>query len=205
MKRYRQDSHIVSLVVWASLCAATAILLFAHSAKIIDRPLRFGEIAGGAALLIFGPVALTLYLARARWVWVGVDPQRGILVGGRRLISWNEILRVERAGPTFRKTAGPAQLAPAEPPSLSDGPGCLTYGFEGLAVVAFLILAVWVLFWLIFFVFIPLLIVPALEVFAPFGDRVKIVTRSGSIRLRHLREADEFLREVGQHVRVVLR
>ena len=46
MKEYRQNSHAASLVFWAGLCTATAIVLFAHSHKVVSRALKAEEILG---------------------------------------------------------------------------------------------------------------------------------------------------------------
>src|SRR6185295_3919836 len=105
MKEYRQNSHTGSLIFWAILCTATAVVLFLHSHKIVNRVLKIEEILGGVALLIFGPIALALYLIRARSVWVSVDHVRGLVVSGRRTIPWSDILRLERRRPSFRKTS----------------------------------------------------------------------------------------------------
>src|SRR5688572_18134802 len=107
MKEYRQNSHTRSLIVWAVLCTVTALVLFVHSGKVVSRALKVEEILAGVALLIFGPAALTAYLLRARHVWVSVDHLRGIVVSGRRVIPWDDIRRVERKRPVFRKTSGP--------------------------------------------------------------------------------------------------
>jgi hypothetical protein len=170
------------------------------------------EIAAGMALLLLGPVALTVYLVRSNLVWVGVDPEQGVVVRGRHLIPWSEIVRVERRRPRLRKGSGPPEFpAPPwarNPASCLDPVGCggdLAAGALELAVVFVLVLAFLVAFWLIFFVFIPLLVVPLLEVFAPFGDRVKIVARGRTLVLRDLSEADEFVRLVASRKPVLER
>jgi hypothetical protein len=202
MKEYRQNSHSRSLIVWAILCSATAFVLFYHSHKIVSRALRTEEILGGVALLIFGPAALAAYLLRARRVWVSVDQVRGIVVGGGRLIPWEDVRRVDRRRPSFRKASGPVQVPdlPARDGLGSAGWGCVDLGclagvgelFVGIMI---LVAAVYVL-WFLLFVVIPLLALPVLEVFAPFGDRIRIVTRRGSIVLHDLSDADEFMRVV---------
>jgi hypothetical protein len=201
MKEYRQNSHAGSLIFWTVLCSATAAVLFVHSNQIVSRALRIEEILAGIALLIFGPLAFTVYLIRARKVWVGFRPDEGLVLGGNRLIPWDEIYRVERRRPVLRRSSGPVQIS--EVPSaatLGQGWGCADYGclagigelFIGVLV---LIAAVYLL-WIIFFVLVPLLLLPLLEVFAPFGDRIKIHTRRGALVLRDLRDADEFMRQV---------
>ena len=80
------------------------------------------------ALLIFGPVALTIYLVRARMLWVAVDPDRGLLLSGRRLLAWEDVLAVERKRPSFRKGSGPAEVPDFEAADVltrSSG-GCAT-------------------------------------------------------------------------------
>lgn len=203
MKQYRQNAHIVPLVFWALLCAAVAGFLLVHSRKIVDRTLRLEEIAAGLGLLVLGPVALTVYLVRSNLVWVSLDPEQGVLVRGRHLIPWSEIERVERRRPRLRKGSGPPEIAAPSwvknPGSCLDPVGCggdFLAGALELAVVFVLVLALLVAFWFIFFVLIPLLVVPVLEVFAPFGDRVKIVARGRTLVLRDLSEADEFVRLV---------
>src|SRR5689334_10195952 len=103
MKEYRQNSHTKSLVVWAILCTATAAVLLAHSHRILSRVLRTEEILAGVALLILGPAVLTVYLLRARMVWVSIDDGRGIVVSGSSVIAWEDILQVQRKRPSFRK------------------------------------------------------------------------------------------------------
>jgi len=199
MKEYRQSSHAASLVFWAGLCTATAIVLFAHSHQVVSRALKVEEILGGVALLIFGPAALTVYLLRARHVWVSVDQIRGIVVSGKRVIAWEDIRGVERRRPAFRKSTGPAEVPPLGKigdPGLGCADGCAIGGSELFAFVAIVLAALFAL-WIICFVFIPLVILPVLEVFAPFGDRITIRTRGmRSLVLRDLRDADEFLRAV---------
>lgn len=199
MKEFRQNSHAKSLVFWAILCTATAMVLFVHSNRVVSRALRIEEILAGVALLIFGPSALAVYLIRARRVWVGVDHLRGLVVGGTRTIPWGDIRSVERRRPVFRKSSGPVTV-PGAPDAATLGTGCGDLGclaavgeiFIGILIVA----AAVYLLWLIFFVLVPLMLLPLLEVFAPFGDRIRIVTRRGTLVLRDLRDADEFMRAV---------
>ena len=67
-----------------------------------------------------------------------------------------------------------------------------------LLILSALLLAIW----LIFFVFIPLVIVPVIEVFSPWGSRVTIVRRKWkkNLLLRNLHDPDGFLAEVGSRV-----
>jgi hypothetical protein len=203
MKEYRQNSHSFSLAFWAVLCSATAIVLFVHSHKIVSRVLRTEEILGGIALLIFGPAALAVYLIRARQMWVSVDFARGILVGGRRLIPWEEIRRIERKRPLLRRGSGPAQAPDFDPTRAWEwSGGCIDAGcwmsLSEFFIAGLLLIAAFFFVWLVFFVLVPLLIIPVLEVFTPFGDRIKVVTRRGSLVLRDLRDADEFVRLVSE-------
>ena len=205
MKEYRQNSHTFSLAFWAVLCTATAIVLFIHSHKIVSRALRTEEILAGIALLIFGPVALVVYLIRARMVWVRIDGSRGLLVGDTRTISWEDIRVVERRRPSFRKSSGPAETPNFDPNGMMGqvGGGCVEVGcWTGLSeffLAGILIVAALFAIWLIFFLFVPLVLLPLFEVFAPFGDRIKVVTRRGTLVLRDLSDADEFMRSVAQH------
>lgn len=200
MKEYRQNSHTFSLAFWALLCTATAVVLFVHSHKIVNRVLKTEEILGGVALLIFGPIALALYLIRARRVWVSVDHLRGVVVSGRRTIAWSDILRLERHRPSFRRTSGPVEVASPRFRGLDAAPGCIDVGcLAGIGemfLAVILIIAAVFLIELIFVVLIPLIFIPILEVFAPFGDRITVVTRRGRIVLRDLRDADEFEQQV---------
>src|SRR5262245_35352920 len=111
MKEYRQSSHTFSLVVWTVLCTLTAIVLFVHSHKVVSRALKVEEILGGVALLIFGPASLTVYLIRARRVWVAVLPDQGLSLSGRRVIPWDDIRSVVRIRPRFRQKSGPAEVS----------------------------------------------------------------------------------------------
>jgi hypothetical protein len=161
------------------------------------------------ALLILGPAALTVYLLRARKVWVSVDDSRGIVVSGRSVIAWEDILRVQRKRPSFRKGSGPAEVGTFEPDAVTEGlssasGGCLDAGcFLGIgefAVAGLILFAALFAIWLLCFVVVPLLLLPLLEVFAPFGDRIRIVTRRrGALVLRDLRDADEFVRRLSHH------
>jgi hypothetical protein len=205
VKDYRQNSHAASLVVWALMSACLAGFLFWHAGHIVSRRLETLELVGGAALLLFGPVALLIYLLRANLVWVAVDPDEGVVVSGRRVIPFGDIVRVERRRPRLRKKAGPAEVSAV---SLADAggwaPGCGDVGCfaaagEGaLMVLGFLAIAVAALFvvWLVFFAFVPFIGVPLMEVFAPLGDRVRIVTKERPLLLRDLRGAEEFLAEL---------
>ena len=203
MKEYRQNSHTLPLIVWTLLCSATAAVLFIHSNQVVSRALKVEEILGGVALLIFGPAALTAYLLRARHVWVSVDQIRGIVVSGRRVIPWDEIDHVERRRPFFRRSGGPFQPMPGPTlDHLSTGSGCLDgcliLGGEAFIGLFLVVAAVWVL-WLLLFVVVPLLLIPLVEVFAPFGERIRIrLRRGGSLLLRDLRDADDFMRQVEQ-------
>jgi hypothetical protein len=211
MKRYRQDAHVIPLVFWAVLCAAAATIFFVHSGKISNRVLSLEEIVAGVGLLVLGPLALTVYLVRARTVWVGVDPERGIVFRGERLIPWDEIRSVERRRPRLRRESGPAGMPEQGWMRHASGcgdPGCGCVNVSSLGelfAVVGLLLAALVAIWFLFVVVVPLLVVPLLEVFAPFGDRVKIVARGRTLVLRDLREADEFVRLVSARRPVVER
>jgi hypothetical protein len=212
MKEYRQNSHALLLAFWAFLCTATAIVLFVHSHKVVSRALKVEEVLVGVALLIFGPAALAAYLLRARHVWVSVDQLRGIVVSGRRVIPWDDITAVERRRPLFRKSTGPFQPPEARVSDIlggSDATGCVDVGcigFVGELFIGIVILvAAFYVIWLLFFVVLPLLLLPVVEVFAPFGDRFKIITRQGTLVLRDLREADEFMRQIEQRKPVQVR
>jgi hypothetical protein len=207
MKTYRQNAHILSLVAWAMICAIAACVLFYHSARILNRSLMWIEIAGGIALLLVGPVAWVIYYARGRLVWIRAG-EEGIVVGDRYTIPWDRIRKVERRRPRLRKKTGPAQAGSM---SLGDIPsgcgGCGDLGAAGeagllLLAVILIFIALIVLYWLIVLVLIPLVIVPVLEVFAPFGDRIRIVTEGRDLVLRDLRGADEFVAELRNRVRV---
>ncbi len=210
MREYRQDSHSAPLIAWALLCVWAAVFLFAHAGKITDRVLRLEEIAAGAGLLVVGPAALAVYLYRARHVWVGIDRPRGISVSGRALIPWEAIVRVERRRPRLRKKSGPAEMSKLG--DLSGGcidvPGCgLELGELGVVAlgVGILIAALFVL-WLLVLVVIPLFVIPLLEIFAPFGERIRVVTATGRpLVLRDLRGADEFIANLPSGVQVVER
>src|SRR5690348_10552922 len=119
MKEYRQDSHTRSLIFWAILCTATAVVLFAHSHRILNRVLKMEEILAGVALLILGPAALTVYLLRARMVWVSIDDGRGVVVSGGSVIAWEDILTVQRKRPRFRKSSGPTEVGAFEPSAVT--------------------------------------------------------------------------------------
>lgn len=212
MKEYRQDAHVVPLVVWAVLCVALAVFLFVHSHRIVNRTLRAEEIAAGVGLLVLGPAALAVYLVRARKVWVSVDPGQGIVVSGDRVIPWAEIWSIERRRPRFRRTTGPAQMPDKSLLQHSDGcgsgcgPGCVDVASVGEAfAVIGLILAAVAAIWFLAMVVVPLFFVPLIEVFAPFGDRVTIISRGRRLVLRDLRDADEFVRLVSAHKQVVER
>ncbi|HUR39188.1 MAG TPA: hypothetical protein VM222_06825 [Planctomycetota bacterium] len=209
MKQYRQDSHAKSLVAWAILCTATAIVLFAHSHKILNRVLKTEEILAGVALLVLGPAVLSVYLLRARKVWVSVDDGRGIVVSGHSVIAWEDILRVERKRPNFRKGSGPVEAGSFESDAVTKDlatatggcadVGCLL-GIGEFAIAGLILFAALFAIWLLCFVVVPLLLLPLLEVFAPFGDRIRIVTRRrGALVLRDLRDADEFVRRLSNH------
>jgi hypothetical protein len=209
---YRQDAHTASLFVWMLLCAAVAAFLFIHSGKIASRPLRTAEIAGGVALLLFGPAGLAVYLYRARHVWVGVDRQRGLQVSGRGYIPWEAIERVERRKPLLRGKGGPARVGSlgemGKFEELDGLGGCLVVPEAGLLVlgIGLLLVAFLAFCWLVFLVLIPLVLVPVLEVCAPLGERVKIVPREGrSLVPRDLRDADALLLELRRRVPVVER
>ncbi|HYF01570.1 MAG TPA: hypothetical protein VEJ18_21790 [Planctomycetota bacterium] len=191
MKEYRQDAHTAPLVVWAVLCLLTAVFLFAHASRLVDRLLRTEEVLLAVGLLIVGPIGLAAYLYRARHVWVSVVPD-GLLVSGRHLVPWSEISRVERRPARFRPERKGLEL-----PDLSwAGDGCFALGGEwgGLAAALGLLLAALAVVWLVAFVAVPLLVVPLLEIYAPFGDRVRIHRRRGRpITLRDLRDADDLM------------
>ena len=209
MKEYRQNSHTFSLTFWALLCLGLAFVLFVHSHKIVNRVLKTEEILAGVALLILGPAALTVYLLRARKVWVSVDDGRGIVVSGRAVIAWEDILLVQRKRPRFRKNSGPAEVPSFNSDAVTSGlsgcggSGCGDGCFLGLgefAVAGLIVIAALLAIWLLCFVIVPLILIPVLEVFAPFGDRIRIVTRGrGALVLRDLRDADDFVRRISHH------
>ena len=222
MKEYRQNAHVKSLVVWAVLCVAVAVVLF------WQRELRWVEIVGGVVLLIIGPVGLAVYLIRVETHWVSVDPERGILVRGKRLIPWEEIVRIDRRRPRLRSSTGSAEIPEFKSPFGEDeesegtskgeesggtsrrsgnsgggNGGCVPPEAALLILAILLILSALLLaIWLIFFVFIPLVIVPVIEVFSPWGSRVTIVRRKWkqNLLLRNLQDPDGFLAEIGGRV-----
>ena len=103
----------------------------------------------------------------------------------------------------MRNSSGPAQAPDFDPQGATQwGGGCVDAGcWTGISeffVAGILIIAAFFFIWIIFFVLIPLVIIPVLEVFAPFGDRIKVVTRRGSLVLRDLSDADEFVRLVSE-------
>ena len=191
MKEYRQDSHTGPLVVWAVLCLLTALFLFAHAGRIVDRMLRTEEVLLAVGLLIVGPMGLATYLYRARHVWVSVVSD-GLLVSGKHLVPWEDIVRVERRPPRLRSTSGPPRVPEGVAWPVDDGGCLLELGAVGVAV-GVLLLALAVL-WAIVAIVVPLLFIPVLEIYAPFGDRMRIHRRRGRpITLRDLRDADELL------------
>jgi hypothetical protein len=210
MREYRQDSHTGPLAAWTVLCVLTAVFLFAHANRISDRVLRIEEIAAGAGLLVLGPVILAVYLYRARHVWVGLDRPRGVVVSGRHVIPWESIVRVERRRPRLRKGSGPSEMGKLGDigPGCLDAPGCFAGGSELGAIALGLMILVAALFvlWLVLMIVVPLLIVPLLEIFAPFGDRIRIIPAQGRpLTLRDLRGADEFMANLPRGVQVVER
>lgn len=197
MREFRQDAHTFPLVVWTLLCVATSLVLLYHAGT------RVAEAVAGAGLLLVAPIAFAVYLYRARHVWVAVDPSRGLVLSGRRVIPWAEIGAVERRRPRLRSTSGPIDTSKL---GSFDAPGCETLGFElgGLGAALALVVAAFFVFWLIFFVFIPLLIVPLLEVFAPFGERIRVLPVQGRpLVLRDLRGADDFMASLPPGVRTL--
>lgn len=204
MREYRQDSHTYPLVAWAVLCVLTAVYFFVHAGGVDDRGLGIGLIAAGAGLLVIGPLVLVVYLYRARHVWVGIDVPRGVVVSGRHVIPWEAIVRVERRRPRLRRASGPAQ--PAEMAEVSEGCFSAAGDIAALFLVVVLLSLALVVAWLIWGVLVSLLVVPLLEVFAPFGDRIRIVPPAGRpLVLRDLRGADEFMAALPRTVRVVER
>jgi hypothetical protein len=214
MKEYRQDSHVSPLAAWALLCAATAVVLFIHSGRVLSRALRLEEVGAGAGLLVVGPAALAVYVWRARRVWVGVDPEQGLVVSGRRLLPWKEIRWVERRRPRLRKESGPAQVREVQWPDLESGSpgelGPLGWGCLGLAElggiavwILLLVLAAFFLYWVVFILIIPILVIPVIEVLFSLGDRIRIVAGNRALVLRDLRGADDFIAEVRSRARVV--
>jgi hypothetical protein len=220
MKEYRQNAHVRSLVVWAVLCVVVAVILFDPSGKYLERELRWVEIVGGVLLLIVGPVGLAVYLIRVETHWVSVDSERGILVRGKRLIPWDEIVRIDRRRPRLRSSTGSAKIPEFKFPFGEDeqgegtttgsgnsgcGNGCVP-SEAGLLLLAIIIilLALLLAIWLIFFVFIPLVIVPVIEVFSPWGSRVTIVRRKWkhNLLLLNLRDPDGFLAEIDSRVAI---
>lgn len=208
MREYRQDSHTGPLVAWALLCLAAAAFFFVHAGRITDRVLRLEEYAAAAGLLVLGPLVLAVYLYRARHVRVSIDRPRGLLVSGRDLIPWAAIVRVERRRPRLRKKSGPAEMSKLGDVSggCIDIPGCgLELGELGAVAlgVAILIAALFVI-WIFVLVVIPVFVIPLLEIFAPFGDRIRVITRKGRpLVLRDLRGADEFIAGLPTGLQVV--
>jgi hypothetical protein len=201
MKEYRQNSHTFSLAFWAVLCTATAIVLFVHSRQVVSRALKVEEVLACVALLIFGPAALAVYVIRSRAVRVSVDHLRGVVVNGTRTIAWDDIYRVDRRRPRLRAGSGSTEIKPFSTDALTANLGCAEgclFGFSEAIGLVLLVAALLFAYWLVFIVIFPLLVIPVLEVFAPFGDRIKIITRRGTLVLRDLRNADEFVAAVAQ-------
>lgn len=205
MKEYHQNSHIFSLIFWAVLCTFTALFCFFHSHHLVSRALRLEEILVGVMFLVLGPAALVAYLVRARTVWVGLGSD-GLVVSGGRTIPWEEIREVKRRKPVLRRDSGPAKVSEFDANMMGNAGGCVDFGcftglgefFIGVLIVVAFAFAVWV----ICFVFVPLIIIPVLEVFIPFGDLIRIRTGRRTLVLRDLSDADEFMSKLGEHVRV---
>jgi len=205
MKEYRQNSHSFSLIFWAVLCTFTALFCFFHSHHLVSRTLRLEEILVGVMFLVLGPAALAAYLVRARTVWVSLLPD-GLSISGGRTIPWEDIREVKRRRPVLRRESGPTKVSEFDTNLVGNAGGCVDFGcvtglgefFIGVLIVVAFAFAIWV----IAFVFIPLVIIPVLEVFIPFGDLIKIRTGKRTLVLRDLSDADEFMSKLGEHVRV---
>ncbi len=78
------------------------------------------------------------------------------------------------------------------------GSRCSFFILAILLILSALLLAIW----LIFFVFIPLVILPVIEVFSLWGSRITIVRWQWkkNLLLRNLQNPDEFLAEIGSRV-----
>lgn len=196
MKTYRQDAHLFSLVGWVLFSALFGgiYIYWNHS---ISPPLRAIELGIVGAILLVGLVSLAVYWIRAKRVWVEVHPEKGIVVSGSATIAWAALERIERIRPRFRKSTGTLQepkwvrgksrsgdvrvqvLDAALGGPMRETRGCAMLAHLGCSVV-----------------FMPLL-----EVWLPFGDRISIRHRNGTLILRDLRDADEFLEAVFKEVR----
>lgn len=209
MRECRQDSHVFPLAAWAALCALTAVVLFVHSGRVASRALRIEEVAAGAGLLVVRPAALAVYIWRARRLWVGMDPERGLVVNGKYLLPWEEIRWIERRRPRLRGESGPARMREVSWPELDSGNpsgwGCWLLAEAGgvAAGIVVLALAAFALCWLVFALVIPVLMIPAVEVLLPLGDRIRVVAWTRDLVLRDLRGAEDFIAEVRSRVRVV--
>ncbi|HLY10181.1 MAG TPA: hypothetical protein VKW04_12815 [Planctomycetota bacterium] len=159
--------------------------------------------------LVLGPASLAAYLVRARTVWVTLDAD-GMGISGGRTVPWGDIREVRRRRPLLRRDSGPAHVSEFNRDVLEHAPGCISLdsgclsGLGELLVGLMLVLAFAFAVWLIFFVLVPLLLIPVLEVFIPFGDLIQIRTGGRTLVLRDLSDADDFMTRIGPHVRVSL-
>jgi hypothetical protein len=180
-----------------------ALVLLRHAPSVTSRPLTAGEVLAGISLLMLAPAALAAYVWRARRVWVQVDPERGLILSGKGVIPWNAIRRVRRQRPRLRQKSGPVEVSANDLNVLDPAAGCLPVEAGALGLALVVIAVALVVAWAIFFVFLPLIVVPVLEVFAPFGERFTIETTSGRpLVLRDLREAEAFVAELRPRVTV---
>lgn len=202
MKRYRQSEHLVPLGVWSGLCLCAAVFLVSR-APYVEGPGRVACLLGALALLLFGPAALAVAIVRASLFWVAVDRERGIVLNGRAVVPWEEIVRVERR---------PSLLERFSKSNVSMK-GCLGLGVLTVAMLnrktvrysftPFLVcLAIGVGWFVLVFFLLPFLLIPVLEVFGPFAEKIVVVTRSGRVVLGDLRESEEFVTSVRSRVPV---
>ncbi|MBI2900880.1 MAG: hypothetical protein HYY17_11905 [Planctomycetes bacterium] len=195
---YRQDSHLLSLLSWflfSTLCAG----IYVYWRTQTNPPLRVVEIASIAVVLGVGLFSFVVYWLRSRTNWVVIDSEKGLVVSEREVISWSDLLRVERRTPVFRSSTGPLEAPAWTRPRSTDGVdvavdaailllgGRNRPGRGGCTGLLYL------------FAFVALM--PILEVWLPFGDRITIHHRNGTLVLRDLRGAGEFLDSIRRSVR----
>lgn len=108
---FRPGGTLLPLFVWALLTGAAAALAI-HTGLHRPEGSDARKVAWLIALIaiVFGPVAFVAHLARACLVTVCVDPDRGLVLSGRRTIPWRDVRSVEVRRPAFEGLLKPSPV-----------------------------------------------------------------------------------------------
>ena len=198
MRIYRPGRNLLPLGIWTAIVIVVAVFVETEALRLPKGSTeRWIAQLGFIACMILGPGALIASLIRHARVSVSLDPERGVLLSGKRFIPWNQIVRVEHKAAPFK---GGRNLLSEFDSGTDAGVGCAWFGAEGCfaggpegCVIGLALVIVGGLFYYI--------LLPVFFLFSPWHSRVILHLANGDrIIYRDLEDDEDFARQVQAHL-----